>query len=111
MLAEVVKQIKKKKIVNVYWIGKLNFIMEQYSRRNTLEINGIVENKHENVMDVVKTIGNSLSCPINDDVIDACHGVGQKGRDRPRGIVVKLTRRSVKEDLLQKRRVKRNLNT
>lgn len=85
--------------------------MEQYSRSNMLEINGIEEKEHENVMDIVKSVGQSLGCPITDEMVDACHRLGQKGQGRPRGIVVKFTRRSVKEDLLNKRRVKRNFNT
>lgn len=85
--------------------------MEQYSRSNTLEINGIIEKENENVLDVVKAVGNSLGCPISEEMVDACHRVGQKGQEKPRGIVVKFTRRTVKEDLMQKRRVKRNLNT
>lgn len=90
--------------------------MEQYSRSNTLEINGIVETENENVIDVVIAVGNGLGYPITNDMIDACHRVGQRepeGRKRknPRGIIVKFTRRSVKEDLLKQRRVKRNFNT
>lgn len=46
-------------------------------------------------------------------MVDACHILGSKGgtEDRPPGIVVKFTSRIVKEEMLRKRRVKRNLNT
>lgn len=103
------ENVKLKKIINELEIRVDE--MEQYSRSNTLEINGIVEQEHENVLEVVKAVGNGLGCLITDEMVDACHRVGQRGREKPRGIVVKFTRRSVKEDLLHKRRVKRNFNT
>lgn len=84
---------------------------EQYSRSNMMEINGIFERENEEVIDVVKAVGNYLNCPITDEMVDICHRVGQKGRERPRGIIVKFTRRTIKEDLLKKRRIKRNFNT
>ncbi|XP_046688588.1 uncharacterized protein LOC124374417, partial [Homalodisca vitripennis] len=57
---------------------------EQYSRRNTLEIHGI---------------------PVEKD------SATRDGSGKPPGIVVKMVRRLDAEGLLQKRRVKRNLNT
>lgn len=85
--------------------------LDQYSRSNTLEINGIPETANENVLEIVKTMGRSLDYQITDDMVDACHRLGQKLQDRPRGIIVKFTRRTVKEQLLEKRRIKRNFNT
>lgn len=88
--------------------------LEQYGRINCLEINGIPEEKNEDVSDIVKKIGNSVGISIEDTDIDACHRLGgARGEDsrRSRGIIVKFVRRSVKEELLHKRRVKRNLNT
>lgn len=84
---------------------------EQYSRVNCLEVNGIPEVKNENVTDVIKSVGTALGMHITEEMIDACHRVGAKQDRKTRGIIVKFTRRTVKEDLLQKRKVKRNFNT
>ncbi len=86
---------------------------EQYSRMNCVEINGVPEKDNENVLEIVKNVGNSLGLTVSEEMVDACHRLGGKrvGETRPRGIIVKFTRRLVKEELLRKRRVKRNLNT
>lgn len=86
---------------------------EQYSRLNTVEINGIPEQMNENLLGLIQKVGNCLDLQINEDTVDACHRLGSKrvGEERPRGIVVKFTRRIIKDELLTKRRVKRNLNT
>lgn len=88
--------------------------LEQYSRTNCLEINGIPEENNEDVSNIVKKVGESVGMSLEDTDIDACHRLGAaRGEDsgRSRGIIVKFVRRSVKEELLHKRRVKRNLNT
>lgn len=84
---------------------------EQYSRVNCLELNGIPETKTENVYDVIKSVGNALGMDITEEQIDACHRMGSKQEGKKRGIIVKFTRRTVKEEMLSKRKVKRNFNT
>lgn len=104
-------QLKKKVIDLESRIDEL----EQYSRANCLEINGIPESNKESVVEVVKAVSNSLGIQIQNSDIDACHRVGVKRSDvsdlKPRGIIVKFTSRVTKEDILQKRKVKRNFNT
>lgn len=87
--------------------------LEQYSRINCIELNGIPEEKNEDVQRLIQKVGNSIGVNIDDTDIDACHrlGVAKEDSKRTRGIIVKFTRRSIKEQVLQKRRVKRNLNT
>lgn len=85
--------------------------MEQYSRVNCLEINGVPEAENENTYDVVQAVGHSLGIEITEDMVDACHRLGSKQEGRKRGIIVKFTRRDVKEDVLNKRKIKRNFNT
>lgn len=86
---------------------------DQYSRLNSIEINGIPEQANENVFDLVKKVGSSLDMDVTEDMVDTCHRLGPKqvNEERPRGIIVKFTRRTVKEEILKKRRIKRNLNT
>jgi regulator of replication initiation timing len=84
---------------------------DQYSRINCLEINGIPETKNEDVTEIIKTIGNTLGVTVSAEDIDACHRLGLKQEGRKRGIIVKFVRRHVKEEVLRKRKIKRNLNT
>lgn len=88
--------------------------LEQYSRRNTLEIFGVPEEPHETSTALKKTvveIGSALGVKINEDGIDACHRI-QGGRNRPTtGIIVKFLRRDDPDNLLQKRKVKRDFST
>lgn len=85
---------------------------EQYSRRNTLEIQGIPMEKGECVMSLVKSVGKALDYPIEEGMVDACHRLrANAASGKSPGIVVKFVRRVDAEGLLQKRRVKRNLNT
>lgn len=85
----------------------------QYSRINCIEINGVPESQNEDVLQVVKNVGVSLGVTLTEESVDACHRLGPKraNEDRPRGIIVKFTRRMIKEEVLRKRRIKRNLNT
>lgn len=82
--------------------------MEQYSRRNCLEMQGIPEEDGENVLNIVKDVGRALSMEITDSMIDTCHRLGQKKEGKgPRGIIVKFVRRLDREVLLKKRRDKK----
>lgn len=87
--------------------------MEQYSRVNCVEIHGVPQEPHEDVVGVVKAVGKSLDMDISDLMIDACHRLGKRSgpSSSPPGIIVKFVRRLDKEELLRKRRVKRNLST
>ncbi|KAG8291092.1 hypothetical protein J6590_069434 [Homalodisca vitripennis] len=75
---------------------------EQYMRSITLiEIQGIPESKNEDVYEVVKK--RSYRClPPSKKWNDA---------DRPAGIIAKFVRREDKLKFLEKRRVKKNLNS
>lgn len=85
---------------------------EQYSRRNCLEIQGIPEDKNENLIETVKKVGKALDVDIGDNMIDVCHRLKKRREDqRPAGIIVKFVRRLDAEEVLRRRRVKRNLST
>lgn len=86
---------------------------EQYSRRNCLEIQGIPEDRNENLFEKVKQVGRALDVSIEENMIDVCHRLKKRSSDdnRPAGIIVKFVRRVDAEEILRKRRVKRNLST
>ncbi|XP_046679343.1 uncharacterized protein LOC124366786 [Homalodisca vitripennis] len=87
--------------------------LEQYSRVNSVEIHGILQQKNEDVVAVVKEVGKALDLEITDSMIDNCHRLGRRpGPNSPQpGIVVKFVRRLDKEELLRKCRVKSNFST
>jgi hypothetical protein len=88
--------------------------LEQYSRRNTLEIFGIPESDNESNLSLKRTvidIGAALGVELKEDGIDACHRFNG-GNNRPTsGIIVKFVRRDDPDQLLAKRKVKSNFST
>ncbi|XP_039279941.1 uncharacterized protein LOC120350484 [Nilaparvata lugens] len=85
---------------------------EQYSRRSTVEIFGIPQEKDEILEDVVSRLGAALDMNIDESMIDACHRLGKRqGVESPPGIVLRFVSRRSKQLLLKKRREKRNLTT
>lgn len=85
---------------------------EQYTRSNSIEIQGIPLEPNEDVLSIVKNVGKAMDLEICETMIDACHRLGKKQNgNNPPGIIVKFVRRLDKEEFLRKRRVKRNLST
>lgn len=86
--------------------------LEQYSRRNCVELQGIPETKEESVTEIVKQVGNVLGMELTETMMDACHRLGKKNEERgPRAIIVKFVRRIDKETFMKRRREKRDLST
>ena len=73
---------------------------EQYSRRNYLLVHGIVETDDE-VMDdlVIETISTNMNIEISPADLDRTQRVGKKkpGQNKPRPIIVKLSRDNVRK--------------
>lgn len=88
--------------------------LEQYSRRNTLEIFGIPEADGETNSSLKKTViqvGEALGVRLSEDGIDVCQRING-GNNRPTtGIIVKFLRRDDPDRLLVKRKVKRDFST
>ena len=78
---------------------------EQYSRRNCLLVHGIAETNDKNTDDLaVKTINERLAVNITESKIDRSHRIGRKkDGQRPRSIIVKLTRYNTRKFFLQVR--------
>lgn len=85
--------------------------MEQYSRRNCLELQGVPEAAGENVITVVQDVANAIGFTLESHMIDTCHRLG-KNEARPsqiRGIIVKFVRRLDKEEFLRQKKIRREL--
>ncbi|XP_046685739.1 uncharacterized protein LOC124371454 [Homalodisca vitripennis] len=101
------KELKKVRALE----GRLENI-EQYSRSNCEEIQGIPVTSNEDVLTIVKDVGKALDLTVSDTMVDACHRLGAKqSGNNPPGIIVKSIRRLDKEKFLRRRRVKRTLST
>ncbi|KAG8293420.1 polycystic kidney disease protein 1-like [Homalodisca vitripennis] len=82
--------------------------VQQYSRKNTVDIQGVPENKSENVFEVVKAVAKVLRFDLKPEMIDAVHRLaGGSGASRPRGIILKFVRRGDCDELLRVAKVKR----
>lgn len=67
--------------------------LEQYTRRNYIEILGITESKNENLFTIIEKIGKSLDYPINSNMIDVCHRIKLKNKKESRSpILVRFVR-------------------
>lgn len=82
--------------------------LQQYSRRNNIEIRGVPEAVGENVTGIVNRIGMLMGVDVN-AAVDISHRVGKKldGKDRP--IIVKFLSCMKKQEFLNARKVRRNL--
>ncbi|KAG8265005.1 hypothetical protein J6590_104717 [Homalodisca vitripennis] len=59
--------------------------VQKYSCRNTVNIQGVPENKSENVFEVVKAVAKVLRFDLKPEIIDAVHRLaGDSGSSRPR---------------------------
>lgn len=85
--------------------------MQQYSRRNTVDIQGVPETKSEKVFDVVKKVAGVLRFELKPEMVDAVHRLsGGEGTSRPRGIILKFVRRGDCDELLRLAKVKRGFS-
>jgi hypothetical protein len=87
--------------------------LQQYSRANTVEIHGVPVSANEDTLQKTIEVGRALNMVIMKDMIDICHRLpvprNKNTSDRVPGIIVRFVRRYDKEELLQKRKIKRNL--
>lgn len=76
--------------------------MEQQSRACNVEIQCVPENRNENLLTVIKQLGNIISRPLDDSEIMNIHRVPKinQASERPRAIVAKLVSPRVRDELL-----------
>lgn len=86
--------------------------LQQRSRINNIEINGITVTPNENVMQIVKCAINTLGIE-GEVVVDACHRVPHmdSNNKRPYSIIARLATHNHKEKILEAIRAKKGLST
>ncbi|XP_037298997.1 uncharacterized protein LOC119190695 [Manduca sexta] len=81
--------------------GRLN-ILEQHQRECNLEMNGVPENRSENITKLIGILASKIECPISEtDIVHASRVAKiNKENDRPRTIIFKLRSRLLRDSLL-----------
>jgi hypothetical protein len=98
--------------------GKINNVyvqmdeLEQYSRRCTLEIQGVPVSRDENLTSTVCRLGELVGLKIDESMVDVAHRLKNGSHpSRPPGVIVKFVRRKDADSLIQScRKSWRNLN-
>lgn len=77
-------------------------LLEQHSRENNIEINGIPENKEENLHKTILQLGSTISQTISENEILSCTRVRKLDptSNRPRSIIVKLPNSKTRDCIL-----------
>jgi hypothetical protein len=107
-LAEVKKENEKLRVDNVTLTNEMHALrdrvrsLEQYTRKNNLEISGIPSTPREDVAAIIRDVGAALGLEVAEGQISAAHRIPSFKKDRPQSIVVQFTARSTKEAWLTK---------
>jgi len=84
-------------------------VLEQYTRRNNVEIAGIPVTPREDVVAIVKDVAEVLGVAVQDDQISAAHRVPSFNKDRTPSLVVQFHNRALRDSLVQHFRDKKVL--
>ena len=83
--------------------------LEQYTRKNSLEIHGIPEEIYTSTEDVIIKLGEQLQVPISPEDIDISHKL-YSGKNNPKSIIVKFVSHKKKSQLYKKRTELKEIN-
>lgn len=83
--------------------------LEQYTRKNNLEISGIPVTPNESVQEIIKDVGAALGVAVDVQQINAAHRVPSFRRDKASSIVIQFHSRSTKDSWIEKYRLKKTL--
>lgn len=77
--------------------------IEKISRENNLEIQGVKEQKSENLLQLFKTICETVKASMADSDVKSCRRIAKMDptSDRPRSILVTLSSPRLREDILR----------
>lgn len=78
--------------------------LEQYSRRDQIEIYGIEESENENLQNIIIEIAEKIGVEIKDEDIHVVHRLGKIKKDKkPRAVIAKMQRKKT-EEIINKRK-------
>ncbi|KAJ8731735.1 hypothetical protein PYW08_014465 [Mythimna loreyi] len=102
---EVLSQLKKENDELKTCVSDLSVrlnIVEQHSRQDNIELNGIPENQAENLLNTVLQLGKIISCNINAEDVSSVTRVKKMDvqSSRPRSVIVKLKNARKRDEIL-----------
>ncbi|CAG4963417.1 unnamed protein product [Colias eurytheme] len=76
--------------------------IEQQLRQNNIEIQCIPENKNENLLQIIKNLGNVVGCPLEDESIIHYTRISKinKTSPRPRSVIVQLSSTRLRDQFI-----------
>ncbi|XP_046685480.1 uncharacterized protein LOC124371197 [Homalodisca vitripennis] len=86
-------------------------MLEQYSRKDNVEVSGLPVTQNEDVFDVVRDLGAAMGVDIQQQDISTAHRVPSYQRDRIPSLVVKFVRRATRDELIENYRQKKTAMT
>lgn len=75
-------------------------VLEQQARANNLEVQGVPEKQGENLLSIIKKIGDFIECPITSDEIDTVFRARSRNTNSPKPIVVRFSSKKKRDDIL-----------
>lgn len=71
--------------------------LEQYTRKNNIEISGVPVTAGENISKILEDVGAAIGVEVHSNDISAAHRIPSFKKDRSQSIIVQFTARVVKE--------------
>lgn len=76
--------------------------LDQYSRRNNVEISGIPVTPREDILSIVKDVGAAIGVKVEEHEVSAAHRVPSYRKDRPPSLVVQFNCRMARDTWITK---------
>lgn len=83
--------------------------LEQYSRRNNIEISGVPATAKENTLAVIKDIGAAIGQQVEESQLSAAHRVPSYNSSRDPSLVIQFQSRMVRDRWLTSFKTKKTL--
>lgn len=84
--------------------------LEQYTRRNNIEICGIPLTPSENILTIVKDVGATLDVDFNESQVSAAHRIPSYNKENSQSIVVQFHSRITRDTWIRQFREKKSVS-
>ncbi len=101
------KEMQKLK-EEIYQARKDTDNLEQYGRRDTIEISGIPRENGEDSTALVLKVGKAIGVECDGEDIEACHRIGPK---KDAAIICKFQSRKMKSEFMRRKKELKNVNS
>lgn len=106
-----IEKLSKENVELKLEINNLNVrveTLEQQSRLNNVEIQGVPEKSNENLYTIIEKIGEHIQCPMSTSIIDTVYRVSRHpSSEKPKSIIVKFLSKQKRDEILAAAKAKR----